>query len=182
MPFIAIAIAAMLALGGGASIAANSSLPGDALYNLKIGVNEKIGTALSFSDEARAEAHLEDIAKRHDEAKKLEAQGKLTNETEAELNANIEAHAEAFATALANVKAHGSAEAVAQLQTKLQAALDDAAGTPASADSGANAHANATANVHSNAQGSATGTMNSASTSGQGNGKIEVNGGVRVGL
>lgn len=182
MSFIAIAIAALLAVGGGASVAAQGSVPGDALYGLKIGVNEKVEAALAFSDEAKADEHLEAIAERHEEAKKLEAKGKLDAQTKASLNANIDAHAKAFATALANVKAHGSAEAVAQLETKLEAALDAAAGADTSASANANANANLNANVNSNAQGSATGTMNSASTSGQGNVKVETNNGVRVEL
>ncbi len=180
MSFISIAIAALLAVGGGASVAAQGSVPGDALYGLKIGVNEKVEAALAFSDEAKADEHLEAIAERHEEAKKLEAKGKLDVQTKASLNANIDAHAKAFATALANVKAHGSAEAVAQLETKLEAALDAAAGADTSASAKANANLNA--NVNSNAQGSATGTMNSASTSGQGAVKVETNNGVRVEL
>lgn len=172
MPFIAIGIAALLALGGGASVVANNSVPGDALYGLKIGVNEKIEAALSFSDEARADEHLEAIAERHAEGKKLEAQGALSAEAKASLNANIDAHARAFTTALANVKASGNAEATAQLEAKLQAALEAAA----------SANADANANVNSNSQGSDTGVMNSASTSGQGGVKVETDGGVQVEL
>ncbi len=178
MPFIAIGIAALLAIGGGASVAANSSVPGDALYGLKIGVNEKIEAALSFSEESRAEEHLEAIAERHAESKKLETEGKLSAEAKASLNANIDAHARAFATALANVKASGNAEATAQLEAKLQAALKAAA----SASASANVNANANANLNSNSQGSATGVMNSASTSGQGGVKVEGNGSVQVEL
>ncbi|MBP7770315.1 MAG: hypothetical protein KA066_00140 [Candidatus Pacebacteria bacterium] len=178
MPFIAIGIAALLAIGGGASVAANSSVPGDALYGLKIGVNEKIEAALSFSEEAKAEEHLEAIAERHAEGKKLEAQGKLSAEAKADLNANIDAHAKAFTTALANVKASGNAEATAQLEAKLQAALDAAASANANVD----ANANANANVNSNSQGSDTGVMNSASTSGQSDVKVDGNGSVQVEL
>ena len=165
MPFIAIAIAALIAIGGGATVAANSSLPGDALYNLKIGVNENVETALNFSDESRAEAHLKAIEKRRAEAQKLQAEGRLDAKTAASLNANIDAHAEAFTTALASVKAHGSAEAVANLEAKLQAALDAATDISVSGS----ADANANANPNSDSHGSATGTANSASTSGRGN-------------
>lgn len=178
MPFIAIAIVAALAIGGGTAVAANQSLPGDALYGLKIGVNEKIETALSFSDESRAAEHLEAITERHAESKKLEAEGKLNAETKASLNANIDAHIKAFTTALANVRASGNAQAITQLETKLKAALDATNNTSASA----NANANANANLNSNSQGSATGTTNSASTSGQGGVKVETNGSVQVGL
>jgi len=180
MPFIAIGIAAVLAIGGGASVVANNSVPGDALYGLKIGVNEKIEASLAFSEEAKAEEHLEAIAERHAEGKKLEAEGKLSAEAKAGLNANIDAHAKAFTTALANVKAAGNAEATAQLEAKLQAALEAAAG--ASANPSVNANANTNANLNSNSQGSATGTTNSASTSGQGGVKVESNGSVQVEL
>ncbi len=178
MPFIAIALIAVLALGGGASVVANNSVPGDVLYGLKIGVNEKIEAALAFSDESRADEHLEAIAERHAEAKELDAEGKLSAEVKASLNANIDAHARALATALANIKASGNAEATAQLEAKLQAALDAAA----AADASASANANANANANSNSQGSATGVENSASTSGRGGVKVETNGGVQVDL
>jgi hypothetical protein len=184
MPFIAIAIAAVLAIGGGASVAANSSLPGDALYPFKIGVNEKVESALSFSDEARAEENLEAIAERRSEAEKLRAEGKLDAKAEASLNANIDAHAAAFANALAKVKANGSAQAVANLEAKLQAALDAAVSANASAG------ANANANMNSNSRGSATGTANSSSASSQdddgtpdqGHGDAESHGGIKVDL
>jgi hypothetical protein len=179
MPFIAIAIVALLALGGGASVAANSSLPGDALYNLKTGFNEKVEGAFAFSDEAKAQENLEAIEERHAEAQKLQAEGKLTAEAKAELNANIDAHAEAFATALANVKANGNTEASTQLEAKLQAALKAAATMSVSAN--ANTGANGDANASSNSQGSATGTSSSASTSGQGGVKVNANGSVQVG-
>lgn len=184
MPFIAIGVAVLVALGGGASFAAQSSAPGDALYGLKIGVNEKVEAALSFSEEAKADEHLEAIAERHAEAKKLGSQGKLTAEAKASLNANIDAHARAFTEALANVKANGSAEAAAQLEAKLEAALSAAAQANASAelDTDVDVNSNANATVNSNSQGSATGTMNSASTSGQGGVKVETDGGVQVQL
>ncbi len=126
MPFIAIAIVAALALGGGATVAANQSVPGDMLYGLKIGVNEKIEAALSFSEESRATEHLEAIAERRAEADKLRTEGKLSTETKASLNANIDAHAAAYTKALADLKANGSTEAAANLEAKLKAAIDAA--------------------------------------------------------
>lgn len=176
MPFIAIAIVAALAIGGGATVAAQSSAPGDALYGLKIGVNEKIEGAFAFSEQARAEEHLEAIAERHAEGKRLEAEGKLSAEAKASLNANIDAHAQAFAKALASVKASGNAEATTQLETKLQAALDAAAGGSASA----NANVNANATINSNA----SNTHDDDGTADQGHGdvKVDTNGSVQVGL
>src|SRR5665213_499346 len=42
MPFIAIAVVVMLALGGGVTVAADQSKPGDALYTYKVNVNDNV--------------------------------------------------------------------------------------------------------------------------------------------
>jgi hypothetical protein len=42
MPFIAIAAVIMLALGGGVTVAADHSKPGDALYSYKTNVNDTV--------------------------------------------------------------------------------------------------------------------------------------------
>lgn len=172
MPFIAIALAIAAAVGGGASIAAQDSLPGDALYPVKINVNERIETALSFSQEAKAQAHLEAIEARQAEAKELQAEGRLSAEAKANLNANIEAHAEAFANALSHVRVNGDEQAIAQLEVKLKAALDAAAAVSANASS--------SVGVRGNSDAARTNAGNA--TSSDAKLKVETNSGVQVGL
>lgn len=97
MPIVIVALVVLLS--GGVSIGAQNSLPGDALYPVKIDVNEKIGSWFNFSEKAKANFDGELALKRLDEAKRLEAKGQLDAETKAELN-------EAFKAKVASAEDH----------------------------------------------------------------------------
>jgi hypothetical protein len=68
--------AALVIVGGSAGMAAAAagSLPGDALYPIKRGV-EQAGTAVRFGDAGKGEALLNQAAARLDEVRDLQAQG-----------------------------------------------------------------------------------------------------------
>src|SRR3989338_3749649 len=48
-PIMAIALLIALFVGGGTSLAAENSLPGDPLYHVKVGINEEVRGWLSLS-------------------------------------------------------------------------------------------------------------------------------------
>ncbi len=83
----------MLLVGGSVSFAAQGSLPGDALYGVKVNFNERVEGALSMSGEAKAnlEAHLAE--RRLIEAEKLASKGELNSEIESEIESRFTAHA-----------------------------------------------------------------------------------------
>ena len=83
---IILVIVAVLALGGGASFVAESSVPGDALYVVKTSVNEEVRGILAVGAEADAKWEAELAVRRLEEATKLEARGELTAEAATELN------------------------------------------------------------------------------------------------
>src|SRR3989344_7018632 len=87
MPTIAILL--MLFLGGGASLAANSALPGDVLYPIKLNVNEKIEAALAFGAEADAKVEAKHAERRLEEAEELAVSGQIDAETKAEIEARF---------------------------------------------------------------------------------------------
>lgn len=79
-------------ISGGASVAAEYSLPGDLLYPVKVHVTEEVRSVLMFSDESKAGWELERANRREEERTTLETEGRLNAETEAALEAQIEVH------------------------------------------------------------------------------------------
>lgn len=110
----ALAACAVLTVGAGSAVAASApALPGEMLHPVKLTV-EQVGVAVSWSDDAAVDAHLEVAAGRLEEAQRLVAgDGDFD-----ELRATLERHAAALAAA--RERAGGD--------PALEAAVDDAAG------------------------------------------------------
>src|SRR3989344_5605445 len=90
MPII---ILIAIILSGGTSMAAERSLPGDALYSIKVGVNENVRGWLALSDEAEASLQAALATERLKEAEKLAVKNRLTAETRVIIEQNFEEHA-----------------------------------------------------------------------------------------
>lgn len=104
--FIPIILILTLAVSGGVSVVADSSLPGDVLYPIKIGVNENVASFLAMTSEAEARWAVRRAERRLEEAADLQAQNRLDTETRTELYAAVaedmrkaEEHARAVAAA-----------------------------------------------------------------------------------
>jgi len=119
-----IVIAIIILLGGGASFAAENVLPGDALYPVKVSVNEEVKSAFSFSSEAKAMYEIRRAEKRLLEAEKLAAMGRLDATGRANAVARFESHAEAFAEHAAEAESEKGAEALAEVRAKFEAMLE----------------------------------------------------------
>lgn len=143
MPFIAIALAVAAVIGGGTAAAAQSSLPGDALWGFKVYVNEGVQGALSTSHEAKAEWDLSSIEARLDEAAALAAEGRLDAKAQARINANVQAHAKGLAGVLAVLEEQGNTLAAADVAARYQGVLAARVGTLADAEVSAEGTANA---------------------------------------
>lgn len=76
MPIIPILI--VLFFGGGISYFAESSLPGEFLYPIKIYVNENVGEAISITDNMKAGFEIRSASRRLAEIEKLAEKNKLT--------------------------------------------------------------------------------------------------------
>jgi hypothetical protein len=86
--FALVALVLMLgAAGGGVAYAAEGSLPGDALYSVKVALVEPVQTALIFSPSAKAGWQMTLAERRINEAATLANQGRLSTSTEASLAA-----------------------------------------------------------------------------------------------
>jgi hypothetical protein len=117
------ALAVFLLVGGTAS-AAQASLPGDALYPMKIHVNEQVEAALALSSEAKAEVEARLATRRLDEAQELAVEGKLTPQANAEITERFAAHADALDKHLAKLSERGNFSAVAKVNGEVEDALD----------------------------------------------------------
>lgn len=124
MPIIVLGLIVAAAVSGGVSVAANNTLPGDALYGIKIGVNEQVQSALAMSGEAQANFDIKALERRLDEAEKLSAEGRLNAETFATIEANFDAHAQRVADRIADFEAKENFDAAADIAAKFQTSLE----------------------------------------------------------
>lgn len=90
-------------VGGGSAYAAEGAVPGDALYSIKVNVNEKVAEALAVSIEARAAAHAKFAERRMREAEVLAERGALTASTKEEIEVRLDHHAAEVDTIVAEV-------------------------------------------------------------------------------
>jgi len=146
MPFIAIALIVAAALGGGTSLAAQSALPGDALWGFKVGVNENVRAALAAEGKAQADFDLSAIEERMREAAALAANGRLDAEAQTGLESNFSAHTGSVQKQITRLQEKGDYAAAADVAARFQATV----ATHATAL--ANAKARASINANANAQ------------------------------
>src|ERR1044072_1581104 len=86
----AVPVMAIVFLGAGTSFAAEGALPGQPLYAVKTGVNEKLAAAFTFSADAKANLDASLAARRLAEANELAAQGKLNAAFAAQIKESFE--------------------------------------------------------------------------------------------
>lgn len=84
----------LLVATGAVAQAAEGALPGEALYAVKVKVNEPIRGALSFTASAKAEWEIEKLERRLEEVERLAVEGKFDNEALAEMEKSIDKHVE----------------------------------------------------------------------------------------
>jgi broad specificity phosphatase PhoE len=128
MHFIVIALVIAAAIGGGTSVAAQSALPGDALWGFKVGVNETVGAALAAEGKAQADFDLQVLEARLKETSMLSAEGRLSAEAKAEATANFDAHAKNVAAQIEQLERQGDFKAAADVAARFQATLATHAG------------------------------------------------------
>lgn len=95
---ISLIVVIFLALGGGASFVAESSIPGDALYIVKTQVNEPVWGAIASSPEGHAHWEAQLASRRLNEAAELQLRGTLTDDMAKKLNTEFSSHADAAVT------------------------------------------------------------------------------------
>ena len=115
---------ALVFVGAGTSYAAESSLPGDALYAVKIHVNEKVAAALAVGPSSRAGVLAVHTLRRIQEAETLAAQGRLSASVSSDIRAALQDTEMDFdASVDAVAQTPGGAAAAADLQSNLEVTL-----------------------------------------------------------
>jgi len=109
-------------IGGGTAYAAEAAVPGDALYTIKVNVNEKVVEALAASTEAKAAVHAKLAERRMKEAEVLVERGALTRDAKEEIETRLDSHATELDIAV-EVVGREDPVAAAELSTRLGSAL-----------------------------------------------------------
>ena len=118
-----IALSALLVLGGGTAFAAERSLPTEALYPIKIQVNERVRATLTPTSEGKAKWQARVAERRLEEAEKLALKKKFSGETQAQIELNFDEQAKIVQEKIARLKAEGNIEAAVELANSFQASL-----------------------------------------------------------
>lgn len=125
------ALMALVFVGGGAQIAhmAEGAVPGDALYSIKVTVNEPLALLIA-TPEGKAELSARYATRRIDEATELSARGTLTDETADVLAERFSTHVDTLAKDTQVLEAKGDGAVSLAVRADLEA--DVTARIPAS--------------------------------------------------
>ncbi|MHB8652017.1 MAG: DUF5667 domain-containing protein [Minisyncoccota bacterium] len=120
---ISLIIALIFAIGGGTSIAAEQSLPGDLLYPVKVHVNEPVRGAVAISDNDQAAWDTALANRRLEEAETLAAKGTLSTSTQAEIASSLNAHIDSFNQVVKQITEKQGHDSAATAEADLEATL-----------------------------------------------------------
>lgn len=121
--FVGILIAALLLTGGGTSLAAEAAIPGDVLYPIKLEVNEKVRTVLSFDEEKKADWSAKRAERRLEEANKLSEKGELDSEKSEFLAKKLKEHIDKTSHLVEKLEDKGNIQAAARINARLKIML-----------------------------------------------------------
>lgn len=144
LQYVVATLVAFVIVGGASSQAAQSALPGDLLYPLKIHVNEAVRGAFIAGDIPKAEWETTKIVLRLEEAETLASEGRLTEATANAISQNVEASMNGFSTLVQRsasstpadevLNAHVNLEAQVQAHAQILAALEQEVPPPEQSD------------------------------------------------
>lgn len=120
--FVSIILALVAMLGGGTAFAAETTIPGDLLYPVKVHINENVRVALAGSTEAKAELEARFAERRLEEAAELEQSGKLKTDVVTRLENNFSAHVDRVEQHITKLTEEGKLEAAAA-QDRLETSI-----------------------------------------------------------
>ena len=121
---VPVALIFMLVVGSGTAYAAEGALPGQPLYGVKVGVNEKVAIALASTPEAKTKVIASQALRRITEAQTLVARGQLDATTTAEVTARFEEKSQELVTRIAELDTEKNHAAAAHISAEFEGALD----------------------------------------------------------
>ncbi len=122
-PAFAMALALVLIVGGTASASANGALPGDALYSLKVHVNENFERALALSPEAKAYIDVKHAEERLSEVELLAAKGSVDEHVATKAAAEVTDAIGAASVAAGSLDERGDVSGADGLRAHIASAL-----------------------------------------------------------
>lgn len=122
MPIAVILLSVMV--GAGTLFAAESSIPGDILYPVKVRVTETLRAKLTTDAEARADWEIERAGRRAMEAEELTAEGELNVEARARVEEQIDAHLETAHSVAEELEAKGNTNASERVESNIEQYLE----------------------------------------------------------
>lgn len=115
----ALTIVILMTMSGGTVLAAESSLPGDILYTVKVNVNERILTSMAVSAESRAQLEERLAERRLEELNTLNRMGRLTAEQKNQITTRFNVHAANSERQIAQMEAQGQIRKATALRARL---------------------------------------------------------------
>lgn len=121
---MALLITIMLAAGGGSSVMAEKAIPGDALYQMKVVVNEPVIGLFTLSKEGNTAWQERLVERRLEEVQKVVAQGTLSTSTQVEMEVAVRAQIDKFALAVKDLSGNKNTAVISsELAIRLESAL-----------------------------------------------------------
>jgi hypothetical protein len=121
----AVTMALILALTGGTlSYAAESSLPGDLLYPIKVKVTEPVRDVLAVKPEVNAKWQVEKTERRMQEIETLSVQDKLDDKKEKDINELITKHTKDLNESLNNLREHNLEEVAHEISVNFEVGMN----------------------------------------------------------
>lgn len=118
-PVVGLALCITLVTGVSTSYAAESALPGDVLYPVKVNVNENVHALVLFSDESKAQWELERANRRIVELQALEKRGQVSEELHSQMEDRYTFFQNRAEERLKKLQLQGKTEAATQVQQRL---------------------------------------------------------------
>ena len=118
-------LAVLFVIGGGTSIAAQGALPNDALYAIKVNVNEEVQSWFTFGAESRAYFETKRAGERLEEAKTLAVLGELDAESQEKIKKNFEKHAHKVQEQIATIEANNDLKVAINVSENFEQSLKE---------------------------------------------------------
>lgn len=123
IPVTAAVLIVVLGLGGTVSYAAESALPGDVLYSVKVRFTEPLRERFALGRRERAEVSMRHARKRLEEAEALLVRGDLSAEAATGLSENLRKHTMKLEESIALLEHEGGFDDAEEVRTEFIAAV-----------------------------------------------------------
>ncbi|HEY4494024.1 MAG TPA: cytochrome b5 domain-containing protein [Candidatus Paceibacterota bacterium] len=122
--YVVLSVLLVFGIGGSTSLLANYSLPGDALYPVKVNVNEKIESFLTTGVDADVKIESRLANERLEEVEALEKKGGVKEEVKNKLDKDLENHRDKLEKILEKEKDNEKKEKVKKIYENVKIHLD----------------------------------------------------------